>query len=71
MTTPSHRYFAGWPHLDDPLMGIAGAQWNPSLRADLRFALAVFAEASKTTADHGLHFLSHEASILRANGASI
>jgi len=55
MTTTNHRYFAAWPISKSPLVEIHGGQWNPSLPGDLRFALAVLVEATKTINDR-LHF---------------
>lgn len=52
----NHRYFAAWPQSDSDVVEIEAARWNISLRADLRFALAVLAEASRTIVGKGLHF---------------
>lgn len=51
-------YFAASPQSDSNVVEIEATRWNLSVCADLRFALAVLAEANRTIEDKGLHFIS-------------
>lgn len=56
MPNAHHRFFIAWPDSDAPLIEIFEAVWTADLVPEVRYPLAVLAEASKSIRANGLHF---------------
>ncbi len=56
MQTAPHRFFIAWPDCGAPLVELPQAVWTADLVPEVRYPLAVLAEATKSIQASGLHF---------------
>lgn len=52
----NHRYFIAWPDTSAPTIEIPSPKWTDNLAPEVRYPLAVLAEAVKSIQAAGLHF---------------